>query len=295
MLRTKELSFILQALGAVLIMATIPVVIKAIHVDPYTIAFVRLLIAVLAGSFIFLRIRDLVTLSRSDWLSLMLIGSCFALHWYLYFLSIKVSNASLAVIGVSSYGVQIIIISVLFHGRPIQRTDIISIASVLLGSYFVIPEFSIDNELTYGFFIAVLSGFFYALLPSLHQRSKHLGSKTRAYGQFFLALICFLPFLGEMNFEMPIIDWAAMFYLGLVCTLLAHTLWINVTTYVSAVVSSLLYYLMVPLAVILSAIFLDEPLTMEVIFGTACILGGNLIGMIKNLKKNQFFLNSSQG
>lgn len=286
----KVASFVMQGLLAIALFSSITIVVKLISADPMTIGFVRLVIAVVFGYFILVKKNMLRSLSGKDWFWLFVLGFSFGIHWLAFFYSIKIGYASIAVIGVSTYGVQIILISMFLHGRPFYFTDAVAIGVVLLGNFLIIPEFSLDNDVTKGFLIGVVSAFFYAILPSIHQKNTHIDSGTRSFGQFLFAGVFFTLFLPSMSFSLSLYDWLGLLYLGVVVTLVAHTLWIRVTTHVSAVPASLMYYLSVPLAIVLSVLVLGEPLTWQVIAGTVCILLGNVLGIVHQIKSNSFFI-----
>ncbi len=283
-------SFVAQGLIAILCFASVPIAIRVVTADPLTIGLVRIIIAVLVGLVILTKPHKLAALKLKDWCWLALLGVSFGIHWILYFYSIKIANASTAIVGISSYGIQIIVLSILLHGRPFYRTDAFAILAVLIGSFFIIPEFSLENDLTKGFCIAIVSAFFYSVLPSIHQKNKHLETGTRAFGQFLFAGLFFALFLPKMNFDLPESDWMGLLYLGTIGTLLAHTLWTHFTTHVSAVPASLIYYMSVPTVILLGVIILEEPLTWQLILGTCLILCGNGLGIIHQAKQKSFFI-----
>lgn len=287
-------AYLAQGIIAMLCFASIPVAIRLVSADPFTIGLVRLMLAVTIGFTLLTKFSLLKRLSKKDWLWLIVLGFSFGIHWATYFLSIKIANASTAVVGISTYGIQIILISIVFHGRPFYRTDALALAAVVVGNLLIIPEFSFENELTRGFCLAIFSAFFYAILPSIHQKNSHMDSGTRAFGQFLFAGVFFALFLPRMNFDLPASDWFGLLYLGLVATLVGHTLWIRVTTKVSAVPASLLYYLSVPTAILLSFLILDEPMTWHLFAGTGLILAGNCLGIFHQLKSNSFFIDSGK-
>ena len=155
-------------------------------------------------------------------------------------------------------------------------------------------EQSAHNSTTKGFLIGVVSAFFYAILPTIHQRNSHMDSGIRSFGQFVFAGLFFSAFLPYMNFDLPSSDWGGLLYLGVVATLVGHSLWIRFTTHVSAVAASLMYYLSVPLAIALAVVVLNESLTWQLICGTACILLGNVIGLIDQIRHARFFHNTAK-
>jgi drug/metabolite transporter (DMT)-like permease len=77
---------ILLSVISVLLLGSVPVVIKAIQANPWTIAFSRLVIgAFFAGLYVAYK-KEHQTLTRQSLAVLGLMGVCFALHWYYLFL-----------------------------------------------------------------------------------------------------------------------------------------------------------------------------------------------------------------
>lgn len=293
-LSNSILSYVLQGLTAVLLFSSVPIVIRLVSADPMTIGFIRLVIAVAVGFFILVSPRKLKSLTKRDWMWLVVLGFLFGFHWLSFFYSIKMAGASTAVVGVSSYGIQLILISIFFHGRPFYKTDAVAIIAVVVGEFMVVSDFSLQSEFTLGFLIAILSAFFYAILPSIHQKNSHIDSGVRSFGQFLFAAVFFSMFLPRMSFELTAFDWTGLLYLSIVGTLVAHSLWIRVTTKVAAMPASLMYYMGIPTAIILSVVILNEELTWNLIFGTSLILVGNFFGIAHQIKNKSFFIDEQK-
>jgi drug/metabolite transporter (DMT)-like permease len=73
-----------------------------------------------------------------------------------------------------------------------------------------------------------------------------------------------------------------LLFLAVGVTLIAHSLWVRVTTRLSPSTTSILYYGNIPLAILLGVLVLHEPLTTRTMTGAALIIAGGLIGLIGN-------------
>jgi drug/metabolite transporter (DMT)-like permease len=136
-----------------------------------------------------------------------------------------------------------------------------------------------DNAVAVGMLLSCISAAFYASLPVLHQRWSHLPSSTRALGQFGFALLFFLLFLPKTRWDLASRDWAGLLFLAIGVTLIAHSLWVRVTTRLSPAVTAVIYYGNIPIAVLLGVVVLHEPLTMRTVAGGVLIVGGSLLGL----------------
>lgn len=269
----------IEAAISILLMGTVPIIIRHISANAWTIGLVRLGVAA-AGLGLALSIaRRWVRPLPREWRGMALIGLLFGTHWTLYFSSIKVASAAVAVIGQSTFGIHLVILGWVIGHHEVKRTDLAAVALAVGGSLLVAPRWSLDDQTTVGLLLGLGSAFSYAFLPILHQRLARIPSTVRAFWQFAFALPVFLLFLPQADFRLPRLDWAWLAVLGVVCTLMLHTLWTRVTTRLSTLTTSVVFYMAVPVALILAVVLLDERITPSMLAGAALIVAGNLIGI----------------
>ena len=269
-----------EAALALVLFGCIPVVIRYVSANPYTIGIVRLVIATTAVALI-MRDRDAIrALRRADVARLCLIGVFFFAHWLAYFLAIKTSSASIGTIGLSTYGIHLLILGALFGRSRFSVIDALAVTLAIAGAIVTVPELTLKNDATLGMLLGTVSAIFYATLPILHQRWAHMSSSVRALGQFGVALVLFLCFLPKARWDLRPIDWAGLAFLGLGSTFVGHGLWVRVTTRLRPSTTSILYYASVPIAIALSVLLLGEPLTPRIAGGAALIIGGSLVGLV---------------
>ena len=256
-------------------MATVPVLVKSVAANEMTIAIARLLIAVLVFSPLVAFRSRLGLLKRQDWLQLAIIGLVFAAHWLGYFLSIKLSTASIGALAISTFGVQYLLLARIFNKERSGWVEWCAVFLCLLGCVIVAPELSLANSTTIGLIVGVVSGTFYAALPLLHQRASRIDNLTRTWAQFGFALLCLLPFISFSDWDLSRADYYKLLFLGLVSTVIAHGLWVKVTTELPAIYPSVIYYLYVPIAMASSALILGEELSQRKLIGAALILSAS--------------------
>ena len=269
-------NLILVALAAVLAMSAVPVLVKSTSANEVTIGLARLGIAVLAFSPIALWRGHLLRLSAKQWAQLVLIGLVFAVHWLTYFTSIKLSTPAIAALAVTTYGVQYLILAYVFNGERVTYLEWLTVACCFLGCVIVSPELDFSNATTKGVAIGLLSALLYAALPLLHQRASAIATLERTWGQFFFALLFFLPLWRRSDWQLDPTDAYQLIALGLLCTVIAHGLWVKASTELPAIYTSMIYYLYLPLALTGSVIFLEEDLTPRKIAGVALVVGTSL-------------------
>ena len=270
---------ILLAVLAVFLMAMVPVIIKYIEVDPWLIGAFRLAVSVVGLILLAGITRKPLIARRENWIFIFLLGLVFATHWLTYFYSIQLSTASVAAIGVSTFGAHLLLLGWFVHKQPPHWLELLCVVLAFVGVYLVVPEFNLKDGMTIGLILAVISGFLYALLPLMHQKYRHINGERRTFGQFFVAMLIFSFGLPQADWSIPSQSWIGLIVLGVVCTLVAHSLWIKVSTELNHVVTSVVYYLYVPIAMLFSFIFLDEILSPVQLMGAGLILFANILGI----------------
>lgn len=269
---------ILTALLAVLTMSAVPVLVKSVAANEVTIGLFRLTVALLVFlPFVYAGRDSRAPLSRSDWRGLLLIGLVFGVHWLTYFLSIKWSTAAIASVAIATYGVQYPVLAWLLQGERLTLVDGGAIAMSLVGCVMVAPALEWQDRMTWGIAVGIFSALLYALLPILHQRLRQVSTVQRTSGQFGFALLVFIPLWPYSNWDLSADDFLRLLTLGLLCTVVAHGLWVKVTTELPAIFTSLIYYLYVPLAMLSSAVFLEEPIGPLKVAGATLIIASSMV------------------
>jgi drug/metabolite transporter (DMT)-like permease len=269
----------IEAALALVLFGCIPVVVKGIAANPYTIGIFRLTCATLGVGLLMAVRGQLARVAGSDLLRLAAIGILFAAHWLTLFLAIKASSASIAAIGQSTYGIHLLILGAIAGTYTLRATDVIAVLVAAAGAVAIVPQYRLANEVALGMLLATISAMFYATLPILHQRWSHMTSATRALGQFGFALLFFLCFAAKTDWHLAPRDWAGLLFLAIGVTMIGHSLWVRVTTRLSPAATSIIYYGNIPIAVLLGVVLLGEPLTARTLLGAVLIIGGSLFGL----------------
>lgn len=214
------------------------------------------------------------------------IGLVFAVHWLTYFMSIKLATAAIAATAIATYGVQYLLLAWWINNERFTWQEWLAIAVCFAGCVVVTPELNLDNSVTLGILIGVGSGFLYACLPLLHQRVQQANTLQRSYGQFLFALICLLPLLPLANWQLEAGDWYRLIMLGVMCTLVAHGLWVKASTELPPLFTGLIYYLYVPSTMLSSWLLLDEAITLPKLLGASMILGASTVVTYLRFKRS---------
>ena len=274
----------LHAAIALLLFGCIPVVVRGVAANAYTIGIVRLAVATFGLASLMAFRGELRRVPPRDLLRLAVIGLLFFGHWLTLFLGIKASSASIGAIGLSTYGAHLLILN-WFFGRAEARPtlgDLFAVGAAIAGAVLVVPSF---DATAVGMILTSSSALMYASLPLLHQRWSHIDTRTRALGQFAFAFLFFLFFLPKAEWELGARDWAGLLFLAVGVTLIGHSLWVSVTTRLSPSATSILYYANIPIAIALSVLALGERLTPRMGVGAALIIGAGVLGLVRRSRR----------
>jgi drug/metabolite transporter (DMT)-like permease len=277
----------IDAAIALVLFGCIPAVVKSIAANPFTIGFFRLSVAFLGLLILLAMRRELKRPPATDLLRLSVIGLMFFGHWLTYFFSVKTSTASIAAIGLSTYGVDLLILGAIFGSDRIHASDIAAVLAAATGAILIVPEFRLENRVAFGMLLAAISAVMYATLPILHQRWSHLPTGTRALGQFGFALLAFTLLLPMSSWDLEARDWLGLIFLAVGPTLIGHSLWVRATTRLSPPATSIIYYGNLPVAVGLGVFALGEPLTARTMGGALLIVGGGIFGLAMRWRRRR--------
>jgi drug/metabolite transporter (DMT)-like permease len=203
-----------------------------------------------------------------------------ALHWTAFFQAINVSNVAIGLLSFSSFPLFTAVLEpLLLHQRP-SRIQIVAALLILPGIYLLVPSFTLQNQTTLGVMWGVLSGASFALLSVTNRwLGRTYSSLMISLYQDGIAAIVLLPvffFTASGSFWTPH-DLLILFILGVVCTALAHTLFIASMRDITAQSASLLASLEPVWGIIFGILLLGAIPTATTLLGGAIILGATLL------------------
>lgn len=267
--------FILEVIIGRFFSGITPIFIKLTTANTYEIGIARLVITATSFLAIALALKRHIKFTKKNLLICLAIGLSFGLHWLLYFFSIKLSNVTIASIGVASYGVFLLITGNLFFHEKITKREIMALAMALIGSILVIPQYDFHNNLTLGFILGLINAFMFTITGSIH---KHMASKinfeTRIFSQYSFALLVFIPFIGDTSWNLQGIDWVYLVILAIFCTLITHTLWMREIEKMDLKTAGTVYYLSTIFSIIGGIIILKDPVSWKSLRPMLLFMGG---------------------
>ncbi|TWU25964.1 EamA-like transporter family protein [Bythopirellula polymerisocia] len=277
---------LLKAALTILIFSSAPACVRMVELNAYTLGIVRLGLASLGMTVLVIAKGELTwkkmsNWDRPTWWALISVGIMFGLHWLTFFLSIKLASAAIGAIGFSTYGLHLLLMGWILGFGSVKLLDIMGLMLACLGTYLLIPEFSLENDQTLGLLIGIISGLAAAMLPLLHQHHVKVDTNLRAWGQFTFALPVFLLCWPLTDWEIVPRDIPLILYLSLGIALVGHGMWVHVTSVLSTTIISVLSYLYLPTSLLFGFLVLgdSERLSGRTLIGTVLVLIANALVM----------------
>ena len=206
-------------------------------------------------------------------------------HWIAYFISLKLSNVAIGMLSVFTYPVITAFLEPILLKNKFKKSNLMLGLMVLVGIYFLVPEFSLEND----YFKAIGFGVFSALCYSIRnifmkqKASEYEGSILMVYQliiiSILLAPVFFIYDMTGLEASIP-----ALLILAFLTTATGHTLFIysfrNFTISTASIISSIqpVY------GIIIGMIILGEYPLLNTIFGGILILGTVMIESIRSFK-----------
>ena len=192
-------------------------------------------------------------------------GFLLAVHWITFFLAVKVGGVAVATLGFASFPAFIALLDVVLFRERIGRAEGMMLSLVTLGLVLVTPSFDVGDQGTVGLLWGLASGLSFAGLAICNRRgSRGMDAIQVAFWQNLLVALLVLPLLGlgladgadgvpmtdaahaasqlpsaqanpsqehlsqeAVSASIDLASWFWLAVLGVLCTGLAHTLFVK--------------------------------------------------------------------
>ena len=215
-------------------------------------------------------------------------GLVLAAHWVLFFESIRVSTVAVGLLAYSSFPVFTAFLEPLFFRTRLSRLHIALALACLAGVFFIIPRFAWSERVFQGVIYGLGAGATFALLSIFNRKlSFRYASPVIAFYQDAFAALFLFPFAFLKPAAFSGRDIALLAILGLLCTAVAHTLFIAGMRRLSAQTASIISALEPVYGVLFARLFLGERPSARTILGGLVILSAVFVLSLLNLKKER--------
>lgn len=288
----KTTAAYLQLHGAVLLFGFTAILGDLIDMSAILLVWWRVVLTSLSLLLFINKGETLRQLSTRQIMRFVGIGFLIAIHWILFYGSIKLANASVALICAATVAFFTSLIEPLINRRKVDPLELMLGFLVIPGMWIVAS--TVDLSLMLGFWVGLLSAFVAAIFSILNK--KYIDDADPYTINFIemtaaVAIISVLiPIVGTYTDLGPLvppraIDWVYLLVLAIVCTTFTNVITLKSLKHLSAFASNLVFNFEPLYGIILAAVLLKEyeQLTPQFYIGGAFIIA--LVLLYPTLKK----------
>lgn len=200
-------------------------------------------------------------------------GFFMALHWITYFFALQWSNVAIGMLSLFTYPIITVFLEPFFMPVQLQKRHLLLGVLILIGIYFLVPEFDLKNTATQGLLIGLFSALAYSLRNLILKKHNAMGNGSiQMIYQLGVIVLLLFPVLWIYPEADLSSQWPYLLVLGAVTTALGHTLFLSSFSHFSISTASILSSVQPLFGVLLGALFLSEIPDLKSIFGGLLIL-----------------------
>lgn len=199
-------------------------------------------------------------------------------HWLTFFIAVKIAGVGIATLGFASFpAFTVLLEGVLFRERT-RPVEFGMVALVCVGLLLVTPQFDLASDSTLGLIYGILSGLMFALLSLLNRAvTRGVDPVQAALWQNCIILLCLLPFSWSSLPVVPAMDWLWLALLGVLCTGLAHSLFVASLKVLKARTTSVIFSLEPVYGIAIAWWLFNEQPSLGMLGGGALIILASVI------------------
>lgn len=278
----------LQMLFSMALFGTIGLFVRAIPLPSSAVAMIRGFVGA-AFLLVFTLARGKkISLAaiRENLLLLCVSGAAIGVNWILLFEAYRYTSVATATICYYLAPVFLVLSAPLTLGEKLTAKKIVCVVLALAGTAFL--SGGADGASLRGILCGCGAAVFYASVMTLNKKMRDITAADRTLVQLFAAGLCLLPYvlatenMGEWS--LTALQLALLAFVGIVHTGYTYALYFGAVAQLPTQTVALYSYIDPLVAVLLSALVLREPFTVQSAVGAALVLGSTLWNEL-NFKK----------
>ena len=222
---------------------------------------------------------------RKNLLPLVVSGAMIGINWILLFEAYRFTTIAVATISYYMAPVFTIIASTFLLREKLTARKAVCVAVALLGMVFVSGVIETGVSGIKGVLLALGAALLYSGDVIINKKVKGVDGIDRTIIQMAAAAVAVLPYwlltdnLSAITFRFQ--DIALLLVACIVCTALPYSLYFSAIQVVRAQTAALLSYIDPIVAVLLSALFLKEKMSLLTLIGIVLVIGSALVSEMK--------------
>lgn len=211
--------------------------------------------------------------SRRDLIALVLTGAVLAVHWTAFFQSVQLASVAIGTITFSTFPLFLSFLEPLVFRERFRMGDLIGAGLLLLGVLIALPGDALGSGAAVGALWGMLSSLAYAVLClSNRALAGRYESRTICLYEQGAAAILLFPALWTGGVAWRVQDVVGVALIGVLCTALAHTLYVSAQKHVRARTAGIVSGMESVYGILCAALFLGEIPTGRELLGGAVVL-----------------------
>lgn len=194
-------------------------------------------------------------------------------HWVTYYMAIRTAGVAVAMLSMFTYPIVTTLLEPLYFKSSFSKFNLLSSLGIVIGIAFLVPDFDLNNPITLGVGLGIISALFYSIRNLLSKKYIEVYSGTSImFYQMLMGSILLSP-LMLIQKEVPLgRDLALLLGLSLMATAIGHTMFVRSLKYFSTSTASIISSVQPVYGIILAALVTDEKNKPIVFIGGAIIL-----------------------
>lgn len=209
-------------------------------------------------------------------------------HWISYFYALKVSNVAIGMLSLFTFPLITAILEPLFTKVKFDPIHVLLGILVVLGIYFLAPEFNLESTSLQGVLFGILSAICYAIRTLMLKQhiTTYNGSMLMFYQVLILSVIL-MPTLFVLDGSAIETQYPYVLLLGLLTTAIGHTLFVNSLNYFKASTASIISSTQPIFGIFIAFLFLNEIPSWNTFIGGTLIISTVIIESIRSKHKSK--------
>ena len=224
--------------------------------------------------------------TRQDRITFIISAVLLGAHWITYFYALKLSNVAIGMLSLFTFPVITAVLEPLFSRVKFDPIHLVLGGLVLIGIYFLAPEFDLESAQLKGVLLGLLSALCYAIRTLMLKQ--HVASYNGSMLMFYQVLILsavLVPFLFTLGTSAITTQFPYVLLLALLTTAIGHTMFINSLNYFKVSTASIIASTQPVFGIIIAFFFLNEIPTWNTYLGGTLIISTVVIESMRSKRK----------
>lgn len=290
--RSDSLNGLLRIAFAATTWGLIPVFVRLVHTNAVVIVFWRVAFAAITVSIILGsrgKLGRFFELPKKRKWAIIAMGALLSVNWMLYLGALQLTKVAIAVLIAYCGPVFVAVLSPLVSHEPFDRRLILPLVLALAGVATIVNPQDLALESgthLLGAAMALGSAITYSMLILNSKRLiQDIPATVYTFGEYIGALTLLLPVVLLSKGPTAPVEWGALMVLGVFMTSATGLVFLSGLRRVRADHAAVLTYAEPVSAVIFSAIFLNEPITLATGIGAGLVVAGG--AMVARMEPQQ--------